>query len=1147
MESPGFVHLHTHSSYSLREGAMGIAKLITFATADAQPALAITDTNNLFGALEFSEKAAKAGLQPIIGMKLAVDFGDGAQLAPRGGEDEAGRAAIVLLAKDEAGYLDLMHLASRAFLDPEPGLPAHVALARLEARAGAGLIALTGGPSGPLDAGFLRGRPDVAAARLSRLERLFPGRLYVELQRHGLAPEREAEAALIDLAYARGLPLVAANEPYFAALSDYDAHDALICISEGAVIGQTGRRQLSPEHRFKTRAEMLALFADLPEATGSTIEIARRCAYRPRTRKPILPAFTTGAAADEAAELVRQAETGLEMRLATRGMAPGIEREVYVKRLAFELDVIRNMKFPGYFLIVADFIQWAKDQGIPVGPGRGSGAGSLVAYALTITDLDPLQFGLLFERFLNPERISMPDFDIDFCQDRRDEVIRYVRDRYGADKVAQIITFGSFLARGVVRNVGRVLEMPLGQVDKLAKLVPQNPAKPVTLKQAIADEARLREAAANEPKVARLLDIAQTLEGLYSNASTHAAGIVIGDRPLDELVPLYRDPKSDMPATQFNMKWVEPAGLVKFDFLGLKTLTTLATAVKLLAQRGVAVDIAKISLDDKATYEMLGRGETVGVFQLESGGMRKALVEMRADRFEDIIALVALYRPGPMANIPTYCAVKLGEQAPEYLHPKIENVLKETFGVIIYQEQVMQIAQILSGYSLGEADMLRRAMGKKIKAEMDAQRERFVSGAVKDGLKEKQAKDIFELLARFADYGFNKSHAAAYALIAYQTAWFKASHPVEFLAASMTLDKPNTDKLAEFANEARRMGIAVLPPSVSASGSDFEVHPDGKGALGIRYALSAIKGVGEGQAQGIVAARGDRPFTDLADFANRLNPKDANKRVLESLVAAGAFDDLDADRARVFAGIETLLAVAARRASEKAAGQVALFGADTTATLALPKVPGWALADRLRREFDAVGFFLSGHPLDGFAGVLGRMRVQRWVDFVRAVKGGAGAGRLAATVLDRAERRTRSGSKMGIVQLSDQSGQYEAILFQEGLDQFRDQLVKGASLLLGIQAQLEGEDVRARIVSVESLEEAAARMQKGLQIFVRTAEPLASIGAMLKERGDGRVSLVAMTPDRAETEIELPGRFKITPQIAGAIKAIPGIVSVEHV
>ena len=1150
-----FVHLHVHSSFSLREGAMGIGKLITFAASDAQPALAITDTNNLFGALEFSEKVAKAGLQPIIGIQLAIDFGDGATLASRGAEDGAGRAPIVLLAKDGTGYGNLMHLASRAFLDPGAGEPPHVTLARLRGRT-AGLIALTGGPQGALDTCYGAGRPEVALGRLAALEPLFTGCLYVELQRHNLAKEREIEGALIDLAYDRGLPLVATNEPYFAALSDYEAHDTLICIAEGAVVGQSERRQLSPEHRFKTRAEMAALFADLPEALDSTVEIARRCADRPRTRKPILPAFTSGAAEDEAAELVRQASDGLAARLAARGTAPGTDAQVYHDRLAFELGVITNMKFPGYFLIVSDFIKWAKEQGIPVGPGRGSGAGSLVAYALTITHLHPQRVGLLFERFLNPERVSMPDFDIDFCQDRRDEVIRYVRDRYGADRVAQIITFGSFLARGVMRNVGRVLEMPLGQVDRLAKLVPQNPAMPVTLRQAIDGEARLREAAAAEPKVARLLEISLTLEGLYSNASTHAAGIVIGDRPLDELVPLYRDPKSDMPATQFNMKWVEPAGLVKFDFLGLKTLTTLANAVKLLASRGITVDLEKIPLDDALTYRMLGRGETVGVFQLESAGMRKALVEMRADRFEDIIALVALYRPGPMANIPRYCAVKLGEEQADYLHPKIEPVLKETFGVIIYQEQVMQIAQILSGYSLGEADMLRRAMGKKIKAEMDAQRERFTTGAKKGGIPAKQATEIFDLLAKFADYGFNKSHAAAYALIAYQTAWFKANYPVDFLAASMTLDKGNTDKLSEFANEARRLGITLEPPSVVRSGVDFSVRaleksPQDKPGLAILYALSAIKGVGDGQAQGIVAARGDGSFRDLGDFASRLNPRDVNKRVLESLVSAGALDCLDPERAKVFAAAETLLAVANRRAAERAEGQSALFASDTPDTLALPKVPGWSQVERLQREFNAVGFFLSGHPLDAYAGVLARMRVARWVDFCRSVKEGAAAGRLAATVLDRYERRTRSGSKMGIVQLSDQSGQYEAILFEEGLNQFRDLLTRGTSLLVGIQAQIEGEDVRARIVSVEALDAAAQRVQKGLQIFVRTPDALPSLQKMLGERGQaeaalGEISIVAMTTDRAEAEIKLPGRYKISPDIAGAIKAIPGIMAVEH-
>ena len=1145
----GFVHLHVHTSFSLREGALTIARLAKFALADRQPAIAITDSNNLFGALEFSEKLAKEGLQPIVGIGLTIDFGDAASLGARNEFSGLGRAPLVLLAQSEAGYMNLMRLASQAWLDPEPGDLPHVKLAHLEQGCD-GLIALTGGPSGPIDQALVLNRPEAAERRLQRLEALFSDRLYLEIQRHGLDAEKAVEPALVNLAYTRSLPLVAANEPYFAARADHEAHDALLCIADGTVIGETERRRVTPEHRFKTRAEMVELFADLPEATENTVEIARRCVYRPLTRKPILPRFTSldGSPLDEEAELRAQAHAGLADRIASLGVAPGHFESGYRERLDFELDVISKMKFPGYFLIVADFIKWAKSQGIPVGPGRGSGAGSLVAWSLTITDLDPIRFGLLFERFLNPERVSMPDFDIDFCQDRRDEVIRYVRERYGKDRVAQIITFGSFLARGVMRNVGRVLEMPLGQVDKLAKLVPQNPASPVTLAQAVENEPRLREASETDERVKAMLDIALRLEGLYSNASTHAAGVVIGDRPLHELVPLYRDPKSEMPATQFNMKWVEPAGLVKFDFLGLKTLTTLAITVRLLQKRGIVVEIEKIPLDDRKTYEMLGRGETIGVFQVESAGMRKALAEMRADRLEDIIALVALYRPGPMANIPTYCARKLGEEEPEYLHPLIEPILKETFGVIIYQEQVMQIAQVLSGYSLGEADLLRRAMGKKIKAEMDAQRDRFVRGAMDRGVSKPKADEIFDLLAKFADYGFNKSHAAAYALIAYQTAWFKANYPVEFLAASMTLDKGNTDKLAEFRNEARRLGIRVDPPSVNESGVDFEVHGQTSDNLSIRYALSAVKGVGAGQAEALVAQRGGKAFSDFGDFSRRLNPREVNKKVLESLVCAGAFDELDANRARAFAAVETMLAFANRAFDDRARGQQALFGAmDAGAGFRLSDVAGWTAAERLKREFDAVGFFLSGHPLDDYESVLRKLRVERWADFSRAVKQGASGARLAATVLDRVERRTKSGSKMGIVTLSDPSGQYEAIIFQEGLNQYRDLLEKGAAVIVTLQANVEGEDVRARIITAEPLDAAASKVQKGLRIFLRDEAPLNSITQRLTARGEGEVSLVLMlAADRSEVEVRLPGRFQVSAQVAGALKAIPGIVAVEH-
>jgi DNA polymerase III subunit alpha len=1170
MSGAGFVHLHVHSAYSLLKGSIKIAKLAELAKADRQPALALTDTDNMFGVLEFSDKMAGAGIQPIVGLELGVDFGD---IDPNARNVQAASASrIVLLAARERGYRSLMRLNSRAFLETPLHQSPHIKFDWLEGEA-EDLIALTGGPDGPISRAFADDHTAIAAVRCERLAALFGDRLYVELQRHGMEKERRVEGALIDLAYEKGLPLVATNEPYFAGNDDYEAHDALLCIAGGKLIAETDREQLTTDHRFKTRAEMAVLFADIPEALASTVEIAERCSFRPLTRKPILPLFTVGAGTDaadaasaEAAELRRQAEEGLARRLTIHGLAPGMTEENYQKRLAFELDVITRMKYAGYFLIVSDFIKWAKAQGIPVGPGRGSGAGSLVAWVLTITDLDPMRFNLLFERFLNPERVSMPDFDIDFCQDRRGEVITYVQQRYGRDQVAQIITFGTLQARGVLRDVGRVLQMPYGQVDKLTKLVPQNPAAPVTLAAAIAGEPKLQAFRDEDPVVARAFDIAQRLEGLTRHASTHAAGIVIGDRPLSELVPLYRDPKSDMPVTQFNMKWVEPAGLVKFDFLGLKTLTVLDVAVKLLKQRGISIDLATLPLDDAASYQMLARGDVVGVFQVESQGMRRALIDMRPDRFEDIIALVALYRPGPMANIPTYCARKHGDEESEYLHPILEPILKETFGVIIYQEQVMQIAQQMAGYTLGQADLLRRAMGKKIRAEMEKQREIFVQGAVKNGVPKAQAETIFELLAKFADYGFNKSHAAAYALVSYHTAYMKAHYPVEFLAASMTLDLNNTDKLSEFRAEAQRLGIKVEPPSVNRSGPTFEVS---NGA--IHYALAALKGVGPQAIELIVEARKKGgPFTSLADFASRVSPRAINKRIIESLAAAGAFDTLESNRARVFGGADAMLAACQRSHEAETSGQNDMFGNSADApTIMLPQVEPWLPAERLRREYDAIGFFLSGHPLDDYATALKRLRVQTWAEFSRAVKTGATAGKVAATVVSRMERRTKTGNKMGIMGLSDPTGHFEAVLFSEGLAQYRDVLEPGAAVLLQLGAELQGEDVRARVLHAEPLDDAAAKTQKGLRIFVRDTRSLDSIAKRLQgpeaasanggsaakgpapapapraNGGDGEVSLVMMLDLETEVEMKLPGRFKVSPQIAGAIKAVSGVVDVQ--
>jgi DNA polymerase-3 subunit alpha len=1142
MADAPFVHLHVHSSYSLLEGALKIGALAELAKADRQPALALTDTDNMFGVLEFSEKMAAAGIQPIVGCCLSVDFGD-QERDPRNPAAQRRLPRLVLLAAREEGYRSLMRLNSRAFLETPAHEAPHLKLDWLDGETH-GVIALTGGLAGGLDQAFAAGQKDLATARAEKLMRLFGDRLYVELQRHGLSDERQCEPEIVSLAYDKSLPLVATNEPFFAAAEDYEAHDALICIAEGKVLAEAERRQLTVEHRFKTQAEMRALFADLPEAIAATAEIARRCDYRPRTRAPILPRFSTEASivTDEAEELRQQTEAGLERRLAHHGLAPGRTQQDYQERMAFELDVISRMKYAGYFLIVADFIKWAKGQGIPVGPGRGSGAGSLVAYALTITDLDPIRFDLLFERFLNPDRVSMPDFDIDFCQDRRDEVIRYVQERYGRDQVAQIITFGTLQARGVLRDVGRVLEMPYGQVDKLCKLVPQNPAAPVTLKRAIDDEPRLQAARDGEPVVRRAFDIALKLEGLTRHASTHAAGIVIGDRPLSDLVPLYRDPKSDMPVTQFNMKWVEQAGLVKFDFLGLKTLTVLRHAVDLVRRSGIDIDLSAIPLDDAKTYENLSRAEAVGIFQLESQGMRRALLDMKPDRFEDIIALVALYRPGPMANIPTYCARKHGDEAPDYIHPKLEEVLKETFGVIVYQEQVMQAAQLLAGYSLGQADLLRRAMGKKIRSEMAAQRATFVKGATERGVARAQADAIFDLLERFAEYGFNKSHAAAYALVAYQTAWMKANHPVEFLAASMTLDMGNTDKLSEFRDEATRLGIRVEPPSINRSGRNFEVE----GGT-IFYALAALKGVGAQAVDLIVEARGDTPFRDLSDFASRINPRAVNKRVLESLAAAGAFDALEPNRARAHGAVEAMLAAAQRAHEVTASGALEFSFGDANAreALRIPAREAWLPAERLQREYDAIGFFLTGHPLDDYAAALARMKVMNWADFSRSVKMGATAGRTAATVVSRVERRTKTGNKMGIVGLSDPSGQYEAVLFSEGLQQYRDLLEPGTAVLLFLSAEAQGEDVRARIQSVEKLDQAAEKMQKSLRIFLRDEKPLEGISRRLELRGDGDVSMVLMLADGGEVEVRLPGRFKVSPQVAGALKAVPGVVAVE--
>ena len=1149
MSAPGFIHLHVHSAFSLLEGALQLETILKLAKEDDQPALGIADTGNLFGALEFSEKASKKGIQPLIGVELPIDFAAAEErISERGHIAWAGKSSVVLMSQSAEGFANLSRLVSRAYLEGENGL-AQARLDWLTRDSLSGIICLSGGPEGAIDMPFAQGQDANATRRLDRLADLFGDRLYIELQRHGRPQEASVETRLIDYAYSKGIPLVATNEPFFKTIKEFEAHDALLAIAGGTVLAQTERRKLTDQYYFKTRAEMVELFGDLPEALDSTVEIARRMSFRPRTRGPILPKFAAGSHATEeevvAAEanaLRQMAEQGLDKRLAAIGPGPGKTEEDYRNRLAFELDVIEKMKFPGYFLIVADFIQWAKAQGIPVGPGRGSGAGSLVAFATTITDLDPLRYNLLFERFLNPERVSMPDFDIDFCQDRREEVISYVQDKYGASQVAQIITFGTLQARAVLRDVGRVLQMPYGQVDRICKLVPANPADPWTIERTMKEVPQFKQMADEDETVGQLVEISKALEGLFRHASTHAAGIVIGDRPLQELIPLYRDPRSDMPVTQYNLKWVEPAGLVKFDFLGLKTLTTIQYAVAMVNKEGGALDIDAIPIDDTETYKLYAQGDTYGIFQFESPGMRRALMDLKPDRLEDLIAMNALYRPGPMDNIPSFVERKHGREEVKYPHPALSSVLDETYGIIVYQEQVMQIAQLLSGYSLGEADVLRRAMGKKIKAEMDNQRIRFREGSGPQGVSEALADEIFDLLAKFANYGFNKSHAAAYAWVSYQTAFLKKHHPREFYAASMTLDMAQTDKLSDFRREAGRKGIEVVPPCVNKSDVVFSVK-DSK----VYYGLSAVKGVGRAVAEHIVEVRGSQPFTDLGDFARRVDPRALNKRTLETLVSAGAFDALAPRREVAFAAIDNVMGTAQALSTERTAGQWNMFDTGEPEPFRLPAdVPAWTTTERADRELAAIGFHLSAHPLDAYSDLFERLRVQRWSDFERAVKDGASAGRLAGTISGRNDRRTRKGTPMMILTLSDQSGTFECIAFSEQINQFGDLLQPGRSVILQVGADERAEGISLRLLGAEPIDGIAERVERRLTVFAADVKALQPISAQLKRGGEGRVNFVIICDNGArEYEIELPDFYRITAEVAGGIKALDGVTDVR--
>ena len=1138
MNDSPFIHLAVRSSYSLLESMITSKALAAWAVEHSMPAVAVTDRNNLFGALERSEVMAEQGVQPIMACCFDIV------------EDEvrSETSRLSLYAQDEVGYARLMKLSSFAYLESEDGTPRlkreHI-LTDTD-----GLIALTGGAEGAIGLLCQKGKQERAGEVLAELAGAFPGRCYVEITRHGSDAEALCEASMLQLAYEQDLPLVATHDARFLEPKYVEAHDALMCISNGEYLGQEDRHRVEPSQYLKSADEMRELFADLPEALENTAEIAKRCAVKSEPRAPILPNFSGKGGQGEVDELRRQAKDGLDARLAEAAELYDT-REAYYERLEYELGIIEGMGFPGYFLIVSDFIKWAKEQDIPVGPGRGSGAGSLVAWSLLITDLDPLRFDLLFERFLNPERVSMPDFDVDFCQERRGEVIRYVRDKYGADAVAMIITFGTLQAKAVVRDVGRVMQMPYFQVDRLAKLIPFNPANPPKLSDAILDEPKFEEEKEKDHRVGELLDKALALEGLYRNAGTHAAGVVIGDRPLTELVPLFFDPRSDLPASQFNMKWAENAGLVKFDFLGLKTLTVIKRALGLIHRSGKDVCPKWHSLDDAATYELMATGETLGLFQLEGQGMRDTLKRVRPDGIEDIIAIISLYRPGPMDNIPVFCDGKEDPTKIRYQHPDLKPILEATYGVPVYQEQVMRMAQELAGYSLGEADLLRRAMGKKKKEEMDKQRARFVDGcaARENAIEALLANEIFDTMAKFAGYGFNKSHAAAYAVIGYQTGYLKQHFPVEFMAASMSLELHNTDKLAAFYQEMKRLKIPIHLPDINSSTADFDVR-DG----GVVYALGALKGVGLEAMKHLVAEREAKGgFKDLHDLADRVDPKQLNKKAFEQLARAGAFGALEPNRAQALAAAPILSAVAASAAEDRAGGQVSLFGDSEPAIQAsLPMRPEWNMQDLLDEEFSAVGFYLSGHPLDDVLNVIDRSKLT----LVNEVAGKA-VDRMVLEMLGvvrrRVEKPARSGGKFAFLTLSDPSGEIEIMVMPEVLADKRELLDPGASVSVRVEVRRKNDEIRLSLARVVPLEEAKLGLKGQVTLTVRLgngagAGELASvIEAISKAPGAERGDVVVHIPieDGRVCELKLPDTYPVGIRAQRALKSA-SCVDVVH-
>ena len=1155
MHHAPFVHLHVHTQYSLLDGAIRIGDLVERARELRMPAIAITDHGTMFGAIEFYLKAQAAGVKPIIGCEVYVAPGS---RHDKSGASSSGDASghLILLCKNLVGYRNLCKLVSTAYQEGfyyKPRIDWN-----LLAEHNDGLIALTSCLGGEIPSLLAQGRMEQARRRAGEMSMIFDrDRLYLELQENFIPEQTTVNQGLIAIGQELGLPLVATNDCHYLRREDAFAHEVLLCIQTGKTIDDPSRMRFANNEFFvKSPAEMAELFQAVPEALASTVAIAERCNLEIDLKTYHFPQYEKPAGQSLDQVLSEQAAAGLEERLAViRRQRPGFDaaaEQHYRERLESELACIRQMGFPGYLLIVADFINWAKDHAIPVGPGRGSAAGSLVAYALRITDIDPLPYNLLFERFLNPERVSMPDIDVDFCVNGRDRVISYVRDKYGRDNVAQIITFGSMLARAVIRDVGRAMGMPYGEVDRIAKLVPNPTGKKVTLTEALRQEPKLRDLVDKDVKVRQLFEVALALEGLTRHASTHAAGVVITPKPLTDYLPLYVDQKSQGQVTQYDMGCVEKIGLVKFDFLGLKNLTVIENAVRLIrAGRAPDFDLSALGDDDPATYQLLQSGNTTGVFQLESSGMKELLIKLKPSCFEDIIAVCALYRPGPLGSgmVDDFIQRKHGRRAITYDFPELEPILKDTYGVIVYQEQVMQIAQVVAGYTLGRADLLRRSMGKKKPEEMAKEKEPFLTGAKAKGFDQKKVEAIFDLMAKFAEYGFNKSHSAAYAMIAYQTAWLKAHYPVEFMAALLTEDMENTDKVIKNINEIRNMGIAILPPDINASQRDFTVH-----ATDIRFGLGAVKGVGDAALEAVTEARREGPFRSLHDFCERVDLRRVNRRVIEALIKCGAFDSLGGRRAVAMAVLDEAVDAGQKLQRERELGQESLFGAEQIVTprgsAALTgEGEEWPENVLLANEKEALGFYITGHPLARHSSAIKRFATCDAAGLAeRADKEEVS---LCGIVAGIKELTTKKGERMAFVTLEDLSGFIELVIFPEAylaaaelLKSEEPLLVRGA-VDAGEEVQDDGEGgggngrggatnrgSKLLVNEVLSLKDVRERLTKRVHIRLTTPgldEPqLRALRAIVeRHRGDCEGVIHLVIPNRSETVVRLPDSLRV--------------------